>query len=355
MSAARLAAPPPELSVPRRDEQPAPLTATPCEAYGGGVGEQGDVAPSRVLTLPADPRVVSRARRFLRHELATRGAKDLQGTAELLTSELVTNVLLHTRSSVTVRVTVHGDSARIEVEDDSPIPPVAGVLDMTAACGRGFVLVARLSQRWGVSPIANGGKKVWFEVGASVPAEVEEPDLDELLDLWGDDRGSTAATEPATSTNGKGGAPREPGSREGTRRVRIDGIDTDLLNATKSHLDELIRDLTLATEAPTGENRQQDDLLALGVRLHTLAVDLLDFRNQIRRQALDAAQERVPTLNLDLDLPVALRPRLIDYRDALDLADQYCAAERLLLAPAPTEHVRFRRWKLDRIIEQLRE
>lgn len=59
------------------------------------------------------------------------------------------------------------------------------------------------------------------------------------------------------------------------------------------------------------------------------------------------------TLTLELDLPTSLRPRLVDYRRALDEAEEHCSAGRLLVPVAPAEQVRFRRWKLDGIIAQL--
>jgi len=89
------------------------------------------------------------------------------------------------------------------------------------------------------------------------------------------------------------------------------------------------------------------------VRLSHLAAELVGFRNQVRRQAIEAVQQGAPTLTLHLHLPVSLRARLIDYRQTLDEAEEHSLAGRLLAPAAPPEQAQFRRWKLDRIIEQL--
>lgn len=307
-----------------------------------------------MLTLERHPRTVALARRFLSEALAAGHLEALRADVELLGSELVTNVLLHTDSEVTVRVMVGPDRARVEVEDACSVPPVGGLLEPTAICGRGLVLVERLSHGWGVTPVPPEGKKVWFELGLGVGSTApSQMSTEELLDFWdaGPDDADGGIPDRGAALGDDSGA--EQGAGEPTRRVRVEGVATELLNATKSHLDELVRDLSLATGAAETGGRRDDDLRELGSRLRRLAVDLISFSNQIRRQALDAAQSQAPTLTLELDLPLSLRPRLIDYRDALDLADELCAAGRLLLAPAPVEHVQFRRWKLSRIIDQL--
>lgn len=263
-------------------------------------------------------------------------------------------MLLHTGSAVTIRIEVSADTARVEVEDDCPVLPVGGILDPTAACGRGLVLVDRLSQEWGVTPIGHTGKKVWLKLVAGAETTALKLTTEELLDLWDTDA-DDAQREDILAGAGATAASWTPPSAAGepTRRVRVAGVATDLLNATKSHLDDLIRDLTLATQAAAVGGQHNEDLIDLGFRLRHLAMDLIEFRNEIRRQALDGARRHVPTIILQLDLPLSLRSHLIDYRDALDLADELCTAERLLLAPAPAEHAQFRQWKLTSIISQL--
>jgi anti-sigma regulatory factor (Ser/Thr protein kinase) len=300
------------------------------------------------LPLSRDARTPAEARQFVVSRLAESGHGELCDAAALVTSELVTNVLVHTDSVPVVRVLVGAEVVRIEVEDGCPVLPVAGMLDPTAVCGRGLVLVEQFTQRWGVSPVAQTGKVVWLELVAGVPGVADQLSADDLLDAWGDDE--DVLVVPTLDADGDvpdGDAP------SGIRRVRVEGVSSALLNGTKAHLDDLVRDLTLVNEAPRSDGRADEELVDLAARLAHLATDLIAFRNQIRRQALDAVRRGAETLTLELDLPISLGARLLDYRRALDEAEEHCAAGRLLVPVAPPEHVEFRRWKLDRIIAGL--
>lgn len=83
--------------------------------------------------------------------------------ALLLTSELVTNAILHGRSGVTVEVEVGANSVRISVFDENSRHPAPVTEDPDALDGRGLALVDALSEQWGVEdrPL---GKAVWFDV-----------------------------------------------------------------------------------------------------------------------------------------------------------------------------------------------
>jgi anti-sigma regulatory factor (Ser/Thr protein kinase) len=122
------------------------------------------------LTVPGMPEQVSRARAFVAG-LATRTAlgRDSVDTAALLTSELVTNAMLHTSSggsqgAVTVVVIDGPGALMVEVIDDgSPYtgPEVQG--DRYASQGHGLFLVEQLASRWGYLRDA-AGTTVWFEL-----------------------------------------------------------------------------------------------------------------------------------------------------------------------------------------------
>ncbi len=299
------------------------------------------------LPLSREPSAVAQARRFVTARLAGTGLEELSEAAALVTTELVTNVLVHTASLPTLRMLTTDDSVRIEVEDACPVLPVPGILDPTGGCGRGLVLVEQFTQRWGVTRVPDTGKKVWFELVAGVAALTEDLSADQLLDMWGDDE-----DVPRDSAVGddRGLAVTLPGP---VRHVRVGQVSTALLNGAKSHLDDLVRDLTLLNEAATAKGTADEELIDLAARLTHLAADLIGFRNQIRRQAVDAVQRGRETLTLELDLPVSLRGRLLDYQRALDDAEQHCVAGRLLVCPVPAEQTQFRRWKLDRIVQQL--
>ena len=84
-------------------------------------------------------------------------------TVELLTSELVTNVVLHARSSPELVVSLDDGVVRVEVWDSTASPPIRRPPDAQSASGRGINIVAELAAEWGVEKIPDG-KRVWFEV-----------------------------------------------------------------------------------------------------------------------------------------------------------------------------------------------
>ncbi|MFJ2769280.1 ATP-binding protein [Streptomyces sp. NPDC087300] len=112
----------------------------------------------------ADLRAVSEVRRALRELLRHWGMPGRSEIAELLTSELVTNALVHTDHDAIVTATVGPRGLRVEVRDfvgRRPKPRVPNADDGTH--GRGLMLVQSLADAWGVR--AHGvGKAVWFEL-----------------------------------------------------------------------------------------------------------------------------------------------------------------------------------------------
>jgi phosphoserine phosphatase RsbU/P len=137
------------------------------------------------VTLPAEPASARRARRFVADALERVGAEAALDSAVLLTSELVTNAVLHARTELMVRVSLADDPAgggreartparvRIEVVDRSPAQPERRTYGAHAGTGRGLVLVEALAASWGTTTV-DGGKSVWFEVDTA-------PDRDSAL------------------------------------------------------------------------------------------------------------------------------------------------------------------------------
>jgi anti-sigma regulatory factor (Ser/Thr protein kinase) len=113
--------------------------------------------------LPPVPTAPREARRFVTTTLQRWHADDVCDVVELLTSELVTNAVLHARTSVTVRVVRCDDAVRVEVADGSPAVPTPRLYSDDAVTGRGLQLVESLAERWGVEA-GGGAKTMWFEV-----------------------------------------------------------------------------------------------------------------------------------------------------------------------------------------------
>lgn len=150
----------------------------PCHA---GSREQPGLAPvlglpanslSRAIVLPPVPRAARASRRWVGQTLARWRLTAVAATAEHLVSELVTNSLEHAENcdSVVVLLMYAAGVLRLEVRDHDPgnIPEIK-TPDPTDSAGRGLVIVAALSDRWGVR-MAGCGKSVWCELAASPPS-----------------------------------------------------------------------------------------------------------------------------------------------------------------------------------------
>lgn len=122
------------------------------------------------LVIDGRPEQVSAARAFVRQVLGSShpGAE----RAALLTSELVTNSVLHSDSrrpgnTITVTLTGITDGIRVEVLDagGASVPSLARIDDEVTDHGLGLRLVSDLSARWGYHR-DGAGLVTWFEVGA---------------------------------------------------------------------------------------------------------------------------------------------------------------------------------------------
>lgn len=89
--------------------------------------------------------------------------------ADLLVSEVATNVINHAGTPFTVSVSV-GDTARITVFDGNSILPALRDMADDAEEGRGLFLVQALAHRFGVDNHPSG-KQVWFEVTPEAPED----------------------------------------------------------------------------------------------------------------------------------------------------------------------------------------
>jgi anti-sigma regulatory factor (Ser/Thr protein kinase) len=114
----------------------------------------------------ADLKAVPEARRALRELLRHWGKPGRSEIAELLTSELVTNAIVHTDNDAVLTAVVGPRGLRVEVRDFVARRPrlcVPNADDGTH--GRGLALVQSLADAWGVRP-HGVGKAVWFELDA---------------------------------------------------------------------------------------------------------------------------------------------------------------------------------------------
>ncbi|GAA1540912.1 hypothetical protein GCM10009730_57490 [Streptomyces albidochromogenes] len=141
-----------------------PSGAATGTAGEGETGDEGELIQLRRRLGHADLTAVPEIRRALRELLRHRGEQTCTDVAELLTTELVTNALVHTDHDAEFTATVAASRLRVEVRDfaaDHPQLRLPVADDGTH--GRGLVLVQALADAWGVR--AQGvGKSVWFEL-----------------------------------------------------------------------------------------------------------------------------------------------------------------------------------------------
>jgi hypothetical protein len=134
---------------------------------------------------PASPAV---ARAYSDHVLAEKGCSDdVRADARLVVSELVTNAVLHARTTIELNVFVGDDALRIEVSDQGRDRPQIWAHDGTS--GRGLPILEALVQSWGVLDLGSG-KTVWCEM--TLPASSAGPPTHDL-------------SGPRSSVSGSGG------------------------------------------------------------------------------------------------------------------------------------------------------
>ncbi|QKV91842.1 SpoIIE family protein phosphatase [Streptomyces sp. NA02950] len=115
------------------------------------------------------PDAVMHARRFAARTLRSWDLEAELDVVLLVTSELVTNAIVHTSSEVHLNLTLTADRLRIAVSDRSPRTPTKPTsVDWEATGGRGLLLVEAVSHAWGSVPLS-GGKQVWSDITLSSP------------------------------------------------------------------------------------------------------------------------------------------------------------------------------------------
>jgi serine phosphatase RsbU (regulator of sigma subunit)/anti-sigma regulatory factor (Ser/Thr protein kinase) len=285
------------------------------------------------------PDAVPRARRFVADAMSEVPCPALRADAELVVSELVTNAILHGAAPVALRVAPRPGGIRIEVRDAARTAPVRALVNADAMTGRGIALVERLARRWGVEPVARG-KVVWAEIlsedcGALRPGPAREVEVDALLSSWGD-----------------GGFDDEPAA-DPRFTIRLGDVPTDLLIAAKAHVDNIAREFHLAAQgAASGTGKALHGPLAELV--HTVVHRFTDARASIKRQAVAAVGRGDDRTELILTLPASSADAGEAYLAALDEADEWARAARLLTLETPPQHRAFRRWYVESLVAQLR-
>ncbi|MER7729094.1 SpoIIE family protein phosphatase [Streptomyces sp. NPDC096323] len=277
-------------------------------------------APSRWFA--QGPRSVAETRRFVRSALDG-VASDVVETAQLLTSELVTNAVLHARTEVEVSVRVDGGTVRVGVGDRRPDRPVvAYAYPPYAGTGQGLVLVGLLASRHGVD-VVEDTKTVWFEL---VPAE-------------------TSAGNGMPRWSGGWETPAPPADPCPGATVTLVDVPAALYSASQQHRHTLLREVVLALAA--GED--------LGVPPGELAAaqDMNHLISTCVTAALQQESGGAEIRSLPLPVPSDAGPAAQALSTVLDLAEAKARDERFLTLPALPRSRIFHQWLFDQIVGQL--
>jgi anti-sigma regulatory factor (Ser/Thr protein kinase) len=113
--------------------------------------------------LVPDPISARAARQLVEAALQRWGDEDTTEVAVLLTTELVTNAIVHARTDFALRVGTNDGRLRVEVSDSNLDHPRLIPIQDVEEHGRGLHLVDALSGSWGVDWRVDG-KVVWFEL-----------------------------------------------------------------------------------------------------------------------------------------------------------------------------------------------
>lgn len=162
------------------------------------------------LHLDPEPSSVTRARRMVTEELHGHAAEIIE-VAALAVSELAANAVRHARTRFTVDVECSDHEIRVDVSDHGVGRPEVQHPDPSTPTGRGLAIVERITDCWGVDPVAGGGHRIWFRLRL-VPVDPQAPRPPS-------DRAASATVPRQRAREGGGRAASAPGAEGRAGRI----------------------------------------------------------------------------------------------------------------------------------------
>ena len=130
------------------------------------------------MVLPCTAASVAEGRRFVSALLDQLGLAEQRHDAVLLTSELLTNSILHGHGDPRLEVSWQYPEVEIAVTDRGTWAPRRSSLDLSATSGRGLQLLERVASGYGTRE-SPAGTTIWFTLRArtaAVPVPRESAD-----------------------------------------------------------------------------------------------------------------------------------------------------------------------------------
>ena len=262
----------------------------------------------RLVTLPPAPESARHARRFVADVLTAVGAEHFRDTATLLTSELVTNGIVHAHTDLKVVVEATRLWMRVEVIDGNPMLPARRGYDEQAQTGRGLEMVELLADDFGMQQLDDEGKRVWFRLGPA-PADLHDE--------------QTTATECEMVA------------------VRLLHLPVTLYSAWQEHADAILREAMLV--ALNSHDELPEEYALASQALSALAAETTH---------VFSAEATTSHLDVTIELPRATVPTFPVLRDVLRRCSEMSTEGLLLVPPSLPEIQAVRRWVCDEIGRQ---
>jgi anti-sigma regulatory factor (Ser/Thr protein kinase) len=278
------------------------------------------------------------ARDWVTGVLGEIGRDELAESARLAVSELVTNAILHADPPMTVHVRGTTEHPRIEVSDQSLVPPqrrgTERLVDREddfswTTMGRGLDLVSMHSVRWGAEITPNGlGKVVWFEPSAGAhddPVDGEVFTLDAALV----------------------GLAAEPAHPDTLVTIKLLGMPVELFTHLRQHFNEIGREQRLLSISdgdryPLALEFAEAYLQVEYERRQVVGLDVLDRAMADGTMSVDLSYSAPPTAPATMERLSGLINQVYD-----QLTDKV-----LLSARPPAELVALQDWYLGEFSRQ---
>ena len=268
----------------------------------------------RHVTLPPAPESARQARRFVADVLRSVGAHEFVDTATLLTSELVTNGIVHAHTELRVVIEATPHWVRVEVIDGNPMMPTRRSYDERAQTGRGLEMVELLAADFGMQPLLDDGKRVWFRLG-SAPLQMH---------------GHGESSDP----------------RGETVLVCLRHLPITLYSAWQEHADAILREAMLVALSDNDGELPEEFALA-SEALSALGAGTTDV--------FTTDHDAGTHLDVDVELPREVVPSFPVLRDMLRRCSEMSTAGQLLVPPSLPEIQAVRRWVCDEVGRQAQE
>lgn len=272
------------------------------------------------------PALVGQARRQVRELLARADRDDLSDNAALLTSELVTNAMLHAGTDIELAGEVDEGGLLLSVRDGGPHLPLLRDYATTSGTGRGLRLVQQLVDDWGVTRDSTG-KTVWVRLSSG------DPSVSDPADRRTDGTEVAAAADPVT--------------------VRLLEMPLLLHTAWQEHAQTMLREYLLASldaddEDPIATHADAIDAIALlEENVPQLHVEMAP--DQLMK---DVTEPRVSAGELDLLVPRDSVKSFATLDRVIEAALRLQSEGVVLTPPTEPEVQSFRRWVCAQVLSQ---